>query len=233
MLPQWTIQLDTERPEPDGVPLDVLFLLDSTGSMADEIDRIKKTLLSISAQISDLPSQPSLRFGMVAYRDREDEYITRVFDFDRDVDRFSQTIRGVQADGGGDTPESLNEAFHVALDRPQWRQDAIRLIFLIADAPPHLDYLQDYDYAETMQEARSRAVKVFAVASSGLDRQGEYIFRQIAQQTMGRFLFILYSTGEQGALKTPHDVGDDYTVENLDGLIVRLIREEMEALSME
>ena len=226
----WDLTLDATASYDGGVPLDVLFLLDSTGSMADEIDRIKDTLLSISARISDLPAQPDLRLGMVSYRDREDEYVTRVFDFDADAGRFSDTIRSVQADGGGDEPESLNEALHVALNKPDWRTgDAIRLVFLLADAPPHLDYPQDYDYAEEMVEARKRGIKIFSVASSGLNVRGEYIFRQIAQHTMGRFIFILYES-PGGGVGTPHDVGE-YTIERLDSLIVRLVEEELAALN--
>ena len=226
----WELTLDATASYDGDVPLDVLFLLDSTGSMADEIDRIKDTLLSISARISDLPSQPDLRLGMVSYRDRGDEYVTRVFDFDADAGRFSNTIRSVQADGGGDEPESLNEALHVALNKPDWRDgDAIRLVFLLADAPPHLDYLQDYDYAEEMVEARKRGIKIFSVASSGLNWRGEYIFRQIAQHTMGRFIFILYES-PGGGMGTPHDVGE-YTIERLDSLIVRLVEEELAALN--
>ena len=225
----WELTLDATASYDGGVPLDVLFLLDSTGSMADEIERIKDTLLSISARISDLPSQPDLRLGMVSYRDRGDDYITRVFDFDADAGRFSNTIRSVQADGGGDEPESLNEALHVALNAPEWRtEDAIRLVFLLADAPPHLDYPQDYDYAEEMVEARKRGIKIFSVASSGLNLRGEYIFRQIAQHTMGRFIFILYES-PGGGVGTPHDVGE-YTIERLDSLIVRLVEEELAAL---
>ena len=226
----WPLVLDTAATPEDGVPLDVLFLLDSTGSMADEIDRIKDTLLSISARISDLPSQPDLRFGMVSYRDRGDLYITRVFDFDSDPAQFSDTIRNVRADGGGDEPESLNEALHTALNAPDWRRaDAVRLVFLLADAPPHLDYQDDFDYAVEMVEARKRGIKIFSVASSGLNDQGEYIFRQIAQNTMGRFIFLLYE-GYGGGLGTPHDV-DEYTVERLDDLVVRLITEELAVLS--
>ena len=226
----WELTLDATASYDGGVPLDVLFLLDSTGSMADEIDRIKDTLLSISARISDLPSQPDLRLGMVSYRDRGDDYITRVFDFDANARRFSDTIRSVQADGGGDEPESLNEALHVALNEPDWRTgDAIRLVFLLADAPPHLDYPQDYDYAEEMVEARKRGIKIFSVASSGLNWRGEYIFRQIAQHTMGRFIFILYES-PGGGVGTPHDVGE-FTIERLDSLIVRLVEEELAALN--
>ena len=228
---EWTVRLDLDEPQIDGVPLDVLFLLDATGSMDDEIEQIKTTLLSISARIGELPSRPDLRFGMVTYRDREDEFITRVYDFDHDVQQFSNTIREVAADGGGDDPESLNEALHVAVHEPSWRLDnPIRLVFLVADAPPHLDYAQDYDYAEEMVEANRRGMKIFAIASSGLDDQGEYIFRQIAQHTMGRFIFIVYGGDGTTGGTTPHHVGQ-YTIEQLDDLVVRLVQEELAFLA--
>ena len=221
----WIVELDIEPQSTDRVPLDALFLLDATGSMADEIDQIKSTLLSISERINILPSHPDLRFGMVTYRDREDDFITRTYDFERDVQKFVHSIRGVEANGGDDEPESLNEALHVALNEPEWRrEDAIRLVFLIADAPPHLDYQNDYDYAEEMRDASKRGVKIFPIASSGLNEQGEYIFRQIALHTMGRFIFILYGGS------TPHKVGQ-YSVENLDELVVQLVEEELAHLS--
>ena len=184
-------------------PLDVVFLIDSTGSMADEIHRIKANLESIARQVSNLPANPDLRFGMVSYRDRGDEYVTRLYPFDGNVRRFSEAIQNLEANGGDDYPESLNQALHEAVNDMSWREDAIRLIFLIADAPPHLDYLQD--------------------------KQGEYIFRQIAQQTMGKFLFILYPTGPGGGLETPHDV-EQYSIDRLDSLIVKLIEEELAKL---
>ena len=224
----WDVTLDLVQSSSGvGVPLDILFLLDATGSMDDEIDQIKDTLLSISSRISDLPSQPDLRFGMVAYRDREDEFVTRLYDFEPDATRFVDTIRGVVAYGGGDYPESLNEALHVAVHEPSWRLgDAIRLMFLIADAPPHLDYVEDYSYADEMIEAHQLGIKTFAIASSGLDQQGEYVFRQIAQHTMGRFIFIVYGAGGT----TSHDVGE-YTVERLDDLVVSLVEEELAFLA--
>ena len=218
---EWVVKLDLREAYGRRVPLDVLFLVDSTGSMSDEIERIKDTLLSISERIDALPSRPDLRFGMVTYRDRGDEYVTRLFDFNRDVRRFLRTIEGVRAHGGGDYPESVNEALHTAVHRPDWRlNDAVRLVFLVADAPPHLDYSQDYDYATEMMWANRRGIKIFPIASSGLDEQGEYIFRQIAQHTMGKFIFLLYGG------TTPHSVGQ-YTVQNLDDLVVRLIEDEL------
>ena len=228
------LRLPTEPERPQQTELDVLFLLDATGSMADEIDRLKDTLTSIARQITDLPTGPALSMGMVAFRDRTDDYVTRVFDFDDDPARFVTTVQGVHAAGGGDYPESLNQALHDALTETGWRTDAVKLVFLVADAPPHLDYPQDEDYVREMDRAQKHGIKIFAVASSGLDEQGEYIFRQLAQQTMGRFIFILYESPPQGELTTPHEVGtpgEDFSVENLDRLIVRLITEELESMT--
>ena len=67
------------------MPLDVLFLLDSTGSMSDEIRQIKSTVQSIARQVSSLQFNPDLRFGMVSYRDRTDKYVTQLYDFDGNV----------------------------------------------------------------------------------------------------------------------------------------------------
>ena len=224
----WTISINSERPEQTNTNLDILFLLDSTGSMQDEIDQIKSTLLSIAERVNQLSQQPNLRFAMLSYRDLGDDYVTKLYDFEDNPRAFSNQIRNVQADGGNDTPESLNQAFHEALHKADWRSEpTVKLIFLIADAPPHLDYSQDVPYSETMLQARQRGIKVFSVASSGLNQQGEYILRQIAQQTMGKFLFILYE-GAQGALDTPHQVGK-FTVDKLDDLIVTLIQEELDS----
>ena len=105
----------------------------------------------------------------------------------------------------------------------------MKLIFLIADAPPQ-DYDNQLDYVTEMRNAQGQGIKIFSVASSGLDEQGEYIFRQLAQQTMGKFIFLLYDSGPQGELTTTHDVGEDFTVERLDRLIVRLITSELQSL---
>lgn len=234
----WEVTLDVSPTQPP-VALDVLFLLDSTGSMADEIAELKNNILSISAQVDALPGQPDVRYGLVTYRDRGDTYVTGVYDFTGDIDFFQINLDHVQADGGGDDPESLNEALHEALSGLTWRgPDAVRLIFLIADAPPHLDYAQDYDYAQEMRRAAESGIKIHAVASSGLDDAGEYIFRQLAQFTGGRFIFLLYdsspqaaTSSEPGAPGTEHHVPDEqYSVQYLDALIVNLITDELNAL---
>ena len=227
---RWTVTLDLPQQQLESLNLDVLFLIDATGSMADEIQKVQSTIFDVSAQIDALPEKPNVRYGMVTYRDRGDSFVTRAYEFTLDVRDFSKNLNTVFADGGGDYPESLNEGLHEALHSVEWRsEDTVKLIFLIADAPPHLDYAQDYDYAVEMDTAARRGIKIFPIASSGLDDQGEYIFRQIAQYTQGRFIFLTYdgptNGGSPGEVTTHHV--DDYSVENLDDLLVRLVEEEL------
>ena len=229
--PDQQVELQLEQQRPDTVLLDVAFVLDSTGSMADEIDRIQATLVSIAERVGNLPVANDLRMGMVTYRDYVgDEYVTKVFKFNPDPVRFADLVEEIEAEGGDDYPEAFNRAYHETVNLLDWREGALRLAFVIADAPPHMDYRGDqHRYDRVLEQARETGIKTFTVASSGLDRTGEYIYRQVAQQSMGSFIFILYETPPQGEMTTPHDVGDDYSVEDLDRLIVRLITQELES----
>ena len=217
--------------DPTPVPLDVLFLIDATGSMGDEIEQLKANMVSVAEQIDALEPRPDVRFGLTVYRDRGDEYVTRTTDFTADVGAFTGSLREVVANGGGDTPESLNAGLHDALASPGWRPGAIQLVFLVADAAPHLDYADDADYAVEMDVAAQRGVKIHPIASSGLDDQGEYVMRQLAQYTTGRFNFLTYGAdGVSPGDSTPHHV-DDYSVLSLDELVVQLVSDELAALA--
>ena len=225
-----TLTLDA-RQATNPVRLDVHFLIDATGSMSDEIQQLKDNMITVSERIHALPSAPNVRFGMTVYRDREDLFVSRTFDFTTDIHDFTDELAQVVAEGGGDYPESLNEGLHKAVHLPEWRvEETVSLIFLIADAPPHLDYSQDYDYAEEIFIAAENGFKIFPLASSGLDDQGEYIFRQLAQMTAGKFLFLTYGADGSPGDDTPHHV-DDYSVLSLDDLVVKVVEEELEPLS--
>jgi hypothetical protein len=124
----------------------------------------------------------------------------------------------------------LNEALHETVHRLSWRGDgAQRLVLLVADAPPHLDR-DGTPYDATMAAALAKGIKLFAVGASGLDAQGEYVFRQMAQYTGGRFVFLTYRDARQPGrgpgTETTHDVSN-YSVNTLDQLVVRLVREEL------
>jgi hypothetical protein len=229
------VSLPVRRPEGPG-KLDVHFLIDTTGSMGDEIDRLKDSVRSVAERIGGLHQPPQtqtdLRLGMTVYRDRGDLFVTRTFDFTSSVDIFKTALAEVRADGGGDTPEDLNAGLHEAVTSPSWRgDDTVKLVFLIADAPPHLDYQGGADYADDVRAAARRGIKIMPIASSGLDDQGEYVFRQLAQITMGRFTFLTYGAdGASPGDQTDHHVSD-YAVLALDDLVVRLVSDELRPLS--
>jgi Mg-chelatase subunit ChlD len=213
----------------DSIRLDILFLMDATGSMADEIAQLKDNIQAISAAIDTLPARPDVRFAMTVYRDQGDAYVSRTFEFTPDVSAFEAALAEVRADGGGDYPEDLNEALSRAVHTPEWRvEETVSLIFLVADAPPHLDYGQQNHYAVEMLEAAERGIKIYPIASSGLDEQGEYVFRQLAQASGGRFIFLTYGPEGPG---TPGDETtfnvDQYTVSSLDDLVVKIVEEEL------
>jgi hypothetical protein len=226
---EWQVVLPAAGRQADSVRLDVHFLIDATGSMADEIAQLKDNIQAIAAAIDSMPARPDLRLGMTVYRDQSDAYVSRTFEFTPDVDAFEEALAEVRADGGGDYPEDLNEALSRAVHAPEWRvEQTVSLIFLVADAPPHLDYGQQNHYAFEMLEAAERGIKIYPIASSGLDEQGEYIFRQLAQATGGRFIFLTY--GPQGP-GTPGEATtfnvDQYTVSALDDLVVKIVEEEL------
>lgn len=230
---RWSLEL-TDPPAPGQTRLDLLFLVDATGSMSDEIDKLKSSMADVAAQIDSLPERPSVRYGLVSYRDRGDAYRVRLHPFTSHLSRFQRDLSRLRAGGGGDYPESLNEALHRSLNEMDWTDsDAVRLIVLVADAPPHLDYNEPFSYDTDMFQAVRQGIKILPVGASGLDEQGEYIYRQLAQFTGGKFVFLTYEDGENPAsgpgTETSRDV-ENYSVDTLDRLVVRLVREELAKL---
>jgi hypothetical protein len=226
-----TFVLNGAQAQPQPLRLDVLFLLDATGSMGDEITQIQQTIVSIAERIDQFSPRPELRFGLVAYRDHGDEYVTRVYDFTPDVDAFRQLLLSINADGGGDEPEALNDGLHAAIQQVNWAGDAVRLTFLIADAPPQMNAPQDYVYTEEVRTAVAKGIKVYPIAASNTSSDAEYIFRQIAQQTMATFIFLTYQPGQSAGPPgetTTHQVDPNaFTVERLDDLVVQVVQREL------
>ncbi len=215
------------------VPLDIVFLLDATGSMADEIDQLKATIDSVASRIDELPGAPDVRIGMTLYRDEGDSFLNRTFDLTADIEAFAEALAAVVADGGGDYPEALDEALAAALAEPSWRApaDAVQLVFLVADAPPQVGRDVQTPYTASMLDAARRGIKILPVSSSGTDDQAELVFRQLAQFTGGRYVFLTYGAGGRATGPSTDITAVDYEELALDDLIVRLVAEELAELT--
>lgn len=228
-----TLTVDRPGGAGDGVPLDVMFLLDATGSMGDEIDRLKTSIDSVATRVAALEGLADVRFGMTVYRDHGDAFVTRTFDLTDDVAAFRGALEDVRADGGGDYPEAMEEALAETLEAPSWRApgEAVQLVFLVADAPPHTASDVAVTYPDAVRDAVERGIKVFPVASSESDDQAEAVFRQVAQATGARFVFLSYGAGGAATGDSTDIDRTDYEELALDDLVVRLTAEEVAALT--
>jgi Mg-chelatase subunit ChlD len=218
------LKLDKQRALPQQRTIDISFVLDTTGSMSEEIDAVKGTIRKVSAMLSKL--NVNVRIGLVEYRDVSDKFVTRVYPMTSNISDFARKVDKLRANGGGDTPEHMNEGLRVAVSKMNWsKQSVARMMFVISDAPPHLDYAQDVEYTTTMQQANHGGIQIFTIAASGMDATGQTVLRQIAQYTGGTNMFVLRggagprSTGGGDPTSSCGGTHKNYSSGNLSGLI--------------
>lgn len=124
-----------------GIGLDVVFVMDATGTMQWVIDDVKLRIRDIADVIRTLV--PLTRFGVVAYRDRDKEsrFLTRIQPLTLNISRVRRFLDNVPAFGGYDWPEAVDEGLRVAVQNSGWREGAKKVIILVGDAPPHDEHL--------------------------------------------------------------------------------------------
>ncbi|HVZ74785.1 MAG TPA: vWA domain-containing protein [Polyangia bacterium] len=186
--------------------VDLVFALDTTGSMSGLIEGAKAKIWSIASFVARAQPTPDVRVGLVAYRDIGDAYVTRVYDLDSDLDRVYRRLLSFKADGGGDTPEHVARALHEAVHAMSWAPRAnndVRLIYLVGDAPPHLDYDDGYDYAKAARAAAAKGIQIHAIRC-GNDPETGTVWRRIASLGHGEFLTIDQDGGMRER-RTPYD----------------------------
>jgi hypothetical protein len=210
---------EAQRPQ----QLDLALIIDTTGSMGDELEYLKAELDDIVARLRETFPNVDQRFALIVYRDQGDEYVSRRFDFTRSLDDLRGELSRQRAAGGGDMPEAV----HVALEQAaglDWRPGNVaRVAFLVGDAPPHdCDILAAF---EATIGLRAGGVRLYPVASSGIDLKAEFVMRSAAFLTMGQYLFLTDHSGIGNAHAKPHT--SQYFVEHLDQLMVRMITSEL------
>lgn len=204
--------------------LDVALVIDTTGSMGDEITYLQTELSDIAGRVVAAHPDAQTRWALVVYKDEGDEYLTRSFDFDGDVATFRAHLDAESASGGGDYPEAAAQALQAATELA-WRSDAStsRLAFWVADAPHHAE--QRDVLVSAIRTASSLDVHVYPVASSGVDELTEYTMRSSAQLTGGRYLFLTNDSGIGGDHLEP--TIPCYFVTRLNDAMLRMIDIEL------
>jgi hypothetical protein len=197
---------------------DLALVVDTTGSMTDELEYLKTELAAIIDALHERHDDLDIRIALVVYRDTGDAYVTRTFGFTSNVGALHEDLSRQVAGGGGDYPEAVEEAMAraVALD---WRPDAVRSLLLVADAPPHAD-----DVAATWRSAevaRHARIQIVPVGASGVGPGAEYVMRAMAAVTQSRYIFLTDDSGI-GNTHAPPSV-DCYLVTSLETLIQRVL----------
>jgi hypothetical protein len=148
---------------------------------------------------------PRLRIGLIAYRDKGDAYVTRITDLSDDIDTVYGQLQGFRAEGGGDEPESVNQALDEAVNKVSWSKsrDVLKIIFLVGDSPPHMDYQDDVKYQAVCQAAAKKDLIINTVQCGGNTRTTPF-WKEIAQLAEGSYISI-GQTGDMKVVSTPMD----------------------------
>jgi Mg-chelatase subunit ChlD len=185
--------------------IEVCFVLDTTGSMGGLIEGAKQKIWSIANDIVTAKPAPDIRFGLVAYRDRGDEYVVKTFDLTNDLDAVYGNLRAFRAEGGGDFPESVNEALDAAVRQVSWSTNrrVLKMIFLVGDAPPHMDYANAPEYPEVCQAAVKKDLIINTIQCGNYE-QTTPVWQEIAKLAEGSYAAIP-ANGNVTVIATPMD----------------------------
>jgi uncharacterized protein YegL len=197
--------------------VEVVFVLDTTGSMGGLIEAAKEKIWSIASTLAQAQQAPHISMGLVAYRDRGDAYVTQVIDLNQDLDSMYAQLLSLVAGGGGDGPEAVNEALEAAIHRVSWSQDrdAYKVVFLVGDAPPHMDYQDDVKYPQVVAAAAAKGIVVNTIQCGGISETAAP-WQHIAALGRGRY-FTVEQAGSAVAIATPFDGEIAQLAAELDG----------------
>lgn len=207
--------------------IDIAFMVDATGSMADELEYLKVELVDVIEKVRNDNPDADLNMGSVFYRDEGDEYVTRKREFSTDTNKTIAFINDQHASGGGDFPEAVHTAMRTCLKDLQWSDRATnRILFMLLDAPPHYE-AQIVDEIHSLTElSASKGIKIIPITASGIDKETEFLMRYMAIATNGTYVFITDHSGIGGDHLEP-SIGE-YEVEYLNELMIRLINKYLE-----
>lgn len=204
--------------------VEIMFVIDATGSMGDEISYLQSELGDIIKQLENQKHISKLHTGVVFYRDYDDDYVTKIKELSEDNKSTLSFISNNRADGGGDYPEAVEVALEDAILKQSWSKEAIaRIAFVVLDAPPHNTPSVKKKMEMLSKKAAELGIKIVPVLASGSNSESEYIMRSLAMSTNSRFVFLTDDSEIGNSHKEP-EVGP-YDVEYLNDLLFRMIVE--------
>jgi hypothetical protein len=212
--------------EPQIAPnqVDILLSIDTTGSMGDELEYLKIELKNVLERVKNNQTQLDLRVSTNFYRDQGDEYVVKPFPFSSDFNLVQSQLQAQRAGGGGDSPEAVNSALDDAINQHPWSSAArARLLFLVLDAPPHRTESNLRQLKELLKSATRQGIRIIPIASSGVDKETEFLMRMLAISTGGEYVFLTDDSGVGTAQGHIEPTIGAHKVEKLNDLMVNLV----------
>ena len=192
-----------------------MFIVDSTGSMMDEMVFLQKEFSDIAEKTGDANTRYSVNF----YRDEGDDYVTKCSDFTSNINDVQGILNEETADGGGDLPEAVDKILEECINSTGWSEKSVKLAFLIFDAPPHEG--KEQSLQASVRAAAEKGIRLIPVVASNAERETELFGRAVAIKTGGTYVFLTDDSGVGEGHLEP--VIGKYEVEKLNELIIRVI----------
>ncbi len=218
------ITVDISRSTKAANKLDIMFMIDATGSMGDEINYLKEELSDVVRRVkAESEQMVDIRVSANVYRDKGDEYVVRSFPFTNDMSKVLTNLSAQYAGGGGDFEEAVEEGLDDGINKHDWSEDATaRIMFLVLDAPPHNTPENKAKIQKAVTNAAKKGIRIIPVTSSGIDKNTEFLMRFLSIATGGTYVFLTDHSGIGNSHIEP-TIGK-YDVEYLNNLMVRLIK---------
>lgn len=206
--------------------IELMLVVDVTGSMGDEIYFLKAELSDVIERIALNNENTVIKLAMLFYRDTDDEIPFAYYDFVNVSEKEGLNLQKSALDkqyasGGGDYPEAVDDALSMAVGK-QWSTGATtKIIFHVLDAPAHDSDDNKEKLVNVTKYAAEKGIRICPIICSGASVDTEYTMREAAIYTGGTFIFV---TDDSGIGGSHHDPGlPNATVELLNSLMVRLV----------
>ena len=211
--------IDLENEYTLSTNLEIMFVIDATGSMIDEMDYIKTEIDDVIGKVKENNPTSKVSLAMMVYRDEGDEYITRFSDFTEDIASQQSWLKQQRADGGGDFEEAVEVALEEAVNK-QWSSKGTKLLFHVADAPAHDNKV--VNWSNTITKAAAKGIQIMSLAASGINKKTEFFFRSQSILTGGQYIFLTDDSGIGNQHEQP-TIYEKLVVEYLNSCLIRLI----------
>jgi len=209
--------------------LDVVMLVDATGSMKDEINYLKVELNDVIQRIKKGNPALNMRLGSIFYRDFKQEYLTKISPISEDIDLGIDFIKEQYARDGGDYPEAIDIALEHAIDSLEWSKNALaKIIFIVADAPPHHQANNLERISKYLKLSAKKGIRIVPVTASGIRKDSEFLYRSFALASNGNYVYITDDSGVGKKHLKPST--DKIDVKLLNNLLVKIVKRYTETI---